>query len=83
MARRLITPYFINPNVLNWGPKYGYICGATNLAIIVYVFFFVPESRGRSLEQLNELFAKKVPTMKFKSFVTEHVAVQRWIRPSF
>jgi MFS transporter, SP family, sugar:H+ symporter len=69
------TPYFINPTALNWGPKYGYIWGASNLVIIVYVFFFVPETRGRSLEQLDELFAKRVPTLKFKGFVTEHVAV--------
>jgi SP family sugar:H+ symporter-like MFS transporter len=69
------TPYFINPTELNWGPKYGYIWGASNLAIIVFVFFFIPETKGRSLEQLDELFAKKVPTWKFESFVTEHVAV--------
>jgi hypothetical protein len=69
------TPYFINPTELNWGPKYGYIWGSSNLAIIVFVFFVVPETKGRSLEQLDEQFMKKVPTWKFQSFVTEHVPV--------
>jgi MFS transporter, SP family, sugar:H+ symporter len=69
------TPYFINPTALNWGPKYGYIWGAANLAVVVFVFFFVPETKSRSLEQLDELFAKRVPTWEFKNFVTEHIAV--------
>lgn len=69
------TPYFINPTELNWGPKYGYIWGASNLVIIPFVFFFVPETKGRSLEQLDEMFAKRVPTLKFKGFVTERVPI--------
>jgi SP family sugar:H+ symporter-like MFS transporter len=66
------TPYFINPTSLNWGPKYGYIWGASNLILALWVFFFVPETKGRSLEQLDELFEKRVPTWKFARYVTEH-----------
>ncbi|KUJ18697.1 general substrate transporter [Mollisia scopiformis] len=66
------TPYFINPTSLNWGPKYGYIWGASNLILAVWVFFFIPETKGRSLEQLDELFEKRVPTWKFASYKTEH-----------
>ena len=51
------------------------IWGASNLVIIPFVFFFVPETKGRSLEQLDEMFAKRVPTLKFKGFVTEHVPI--------
>jgi hypothetical protein len=76
------TPYFINPTKLNWGPKYGYIWGGSNLIIIVFVFLFVPETKGRSLEQLDEMFAKKVPTRKFREFVTEHVPVDAEKHPS-
>lgn len=36
-----------------------------------FVFFFVPETKGRSLEQLDELFDKKVPTRKFAAYVTD------------
>jgi MFS transporter, SP family, sugar:H+ symporter len=65
------TPYFINPAALNWGPKYCYIWGGSNLLLAIWVFFFVPETRGRSLEQLDELFAKKVPTWKFSKQTTD------------
>jgi SP family sugar:H+ symporter-like MFS transporter len=69
------TPYFINPTALNWGPKYGYIWGASNLILAGWVFFFIPETKGRSLEQLDELFEKRVPTWKFSGYATEHHVV--------
>lgn len=65
------TPYFINPESLNWGPKYCYIWGASNFILAVFVFFFVPETRGRGLEQLDELFEKKVPAWKFAGYITD------------
>ncbi|KAM5347442.1 hypothetical protein ACJ41O_010447 [Fusarium nematophilum] len=65
------TPYFINPESLNWGPKYCYIWGGSNLILAVFVFLFVPETKGRSLEQLDELFEKRVPARRFSSYVTD------------
>ena len=62
------TPYFINPSSLDWGPKYCYIWGVSNAILALWVFFFVPETRGRSLEQLDELFMNKVPTLKFAKY---------------
>jgi SP family sugar:H+ symporter-like MFS transporter len=65
------TPYFINPESLNWGPKYCYIWAGSNFILAVWVFVVFPETRGRSLEQLDELFENKVPTWKFSKYVTE------------
>ncbi|KAK3685330.1 general substrate transporter [Podospora appendiculata] len=69
------TPYFINPDKLNWGPKYGYIWGASNLVLAIWAFLFVPETKGRSLEQLDELFEKGVGARKFASFAVERQLV--------
>ncbi|SPQ21395.1 b7c8dfb6-eeb2-4d3a-a348-2b33af6f5d25 [Thermothielavioides terrestris] len=69
------TPYFINPDQLGWGPKYGYIWGGSNFILAVWAFFFVPETKGRSLEQLDELFEKGVSARKFSSFVLERQLV--------
>ncbi|RSL54637.1 hypothetical protein CEP54_009797 [Fusarium duplospermum] len=65
------SPYFINPEALNWGPKYCYIWAGGNLVLAVFTFFFIPETRGRSLEQLDELFEKKLAAWKFQSYVTD------------
>ena len=72
------TPYFINPDQLNWGPKYGYIWGASNLILGIWVYLFMPETRNRSLEQLDELFEKGVPARKFASFQVERQLVDTW-----
>ena len=34
----------------------------------------IPELKGRSLEEIDELFAKRVPAWKFKSFQTTLLA---------
>ncbi|KAL4916494.1 general substrate transporter [Aspergillus aurantiobrunneus] len=62
------TPYFINPENLNWGARYGYIWAGSNLACVVFFYFFIPEMKGRSLEELDEIFAARVPARKFAGY---------------
>ncbi|KAK1779073.1 hypothetical protein QBC45DRAFT_442207 [Copromyces sp. CBS 386.78] len=69
------SPYFINSDKLNWGPTYGYIWGGSNLILAVWTWVFVPETKGRSLEQLDELFEKRVGARQFSSFVVERQLV--------
>ncbi|KAJ4421800.1 hypothetical protein N0V85_000043 [Neurospora sp. IMI 360204] len=69
------SPYFINSDKLNWGPKYGYIWGGSNLILAVWTWVFVPETKGRSLEQLDELFEKRVGARQFASYVVERPLV--------
>ncbi|CAK7236758.1 hypothetical protein SCUCBS95973_009719 [Sporothrix curviconia] len=64
------SPYFINPTNLNWGAKYGYIWAGSNFCCFLFFFFFIPELKGRSLEEIDELFAKKVGAWSFKSYQT-------------
>ncbi|KAI2614247.1 general substrate transporter [Hypoxylon fragiforme] len=64
------SPYFINPGDLNWGAKYAYIWAASNLCCLVFFFFCVPETKGRTLEEIDELFANRVSVRKFKSYQT-------------
>lgn len=49
------APYFINPDSLNWGPKYGYIWAPSCFIAAVWVFFFLPEVKGRTLEEIDEM----------------------------
>jgi len=37
----------------------------------IYLYFYQVETAGRSYEELDELFIKKVPAKKFKSYVTD------------
>lgn len=37
---------------------------------MIFFFLFMPELKGRTLEEIDELFAEKVPAWKFKSYKT-------------
>lgn len=63
------APYFINPAALGWGPKYGYIWVPSALIAAVFVFWFLPETKGRSLEEIDEMFEAHVPSRKFRTYV--------------
>lgn len=37
---------------------------------MVFFFLFMPELKGRTLEEIDELFTEKVPAWNFKSYKT-------------
>jgi Sugar (and other) transporter len=63
------APYFINLANLNWGAKYGWIWFVSCFIMATWMFWFLPETKDRTLEELDELFEAHVPARKFKSYV--------------
>lgn len=63
------APYFINPASLGWGPKYGWIWVPSCLIAAVFIFFFLPEVHGRTLEEIDEMFHARLPARKFRKYV--------------
>jgi SP family sugar:H+ symporter-like MFS transporter len=49
-------------------PTVGFIWGAFSIINIAFVFYFVPEMKGLSLEQLDYLYEQKTPTRKFRGY---------------
>ncbi|KAF2092639.1 MFS transporter [Rhizodiscina lignyota] len=64
------APYFINPDSLNWGPKYGYIWAPSCFVTAIWLWFFFPEVKGRTLEEIDELFEARIPARKFRTYET-------------
>ncbi|KAK4505968.1 hypothetical protein PRZ48_003933 [Zasmidium cellare] len=62
------APYFINPSSLNWGPRYGYIWAPSCFLAAAWVFWFLPEAKGRTLEEIDEMFAVRLPARKFRTY---------------
>lgn len=62
------SPYFINPASLNWGVKYCWLWAVSNLLALVFFYLFLPEMKGRSLEEIDEMFEKRVRTKYFKTY---------------
>lgn len=59
-------PYAINPDQGNLGGKIAFIFGSVVCACTVFVFFMIPETKGRTYIEIDELWARKTPARKFK-----------------
>ncbi|KAK4124780.1 general substrate transporter [Parathielavia appendiculata] len=71
------APYFINPASLNWGPRYGFIWFPSCVVAALWVFFYLPETKGRTLEEIDEMFEARLPARKFRKHVcVGHVTQQ-------
>ncbi|KAH6976446.1 general substrate transporter [Ilyonectria sp. MPI-CAGE-AT-0026] len=66
-------PYLINARYANLGGKVGYIYGTINFIMIVLTFFFIPELKGRTLEEVDQLFASGAPLRKFAKISTKTI----------
>jgi hypothetical protein len=63
------APYFINPASLNWGPRYGFIWFPSCFVACAWVYIFLPETKGRTLEEIDEMFEARLPARKFRGYV--------------
>ncbi|CAK7227066.1 hypothetical protein SCUCBS95973_006414 [Sporothrix curviconia] len=62
----VVGPYILNPTEGNWKGKVGFLTGGLILICMVWSFFRLPETRGRTYEEIDLLFAEKVPARQFK-----------------
>jgi len=66
-----VLPYLFNPDHANLGAKISFIFGGLSVLCFIYLYFYQVETAGRSYEELDELFIKKIPAKKFKGYVTD------------
>lgn len=72
-----VLPYLFNPNKANLGGKVGFIFGGLSLFFIAFMWWYLPETKGRSYEELDEMFMMRVPARKFDQYHTEAAAQGR------
>jgi len=59
-------PYMINPDQANWRGKLGFFFGGLSAISFVWSWFRVPETKGRTYEELDLMFERGVKTREFK-----------------
>ena len=64
-----VNPYVQDQGYGNLGARVGFVYGGCSFLALLWAFFFLPELKGRSLEELDEMFAARVPTSKFSRYV--------------
>lgn len=67
----VITPYMINTTAWNWGTKSGLFWGGLTTLWVIWVYFEVPETKGRTFGEIDELFYEHVPSRKFATTEVE------------
>ncbi|KAH7060902.1 general substrate transporter [Macrophomina phaseolina] len=63
------VPYLVNADYAGLGARVGFLYGSTTVCVTVLCWLFVPEMKGRSLEQLDALFERGTPTRAFRNAV--------------
>jgi hypothetical protein len=71
------APYFINPAELGWGPKYGWIWFASCFVTALWAFMFLPETKDRTLEEIDEMVSPRVGICPPEQQLTAHVYSSR------
>lgn len=60
------VPYLLQAPYAALGSKVGFIYGGFCVMALLWAWFCFPELRGRSLEEIDEMFQLKLPTRQFK-----------------
>ncbi|KKY24295.1 putative mfs alpha-glucoside transporter [Phaeomoniella chlamydospora] len=60
-------PYAMSTAEANWGAKTAFLFAGLSIIVLVWAFFYLPESKGRTFEELDILFERKIPARRFAS----------------
>lgn len=61
-----VTPYMVDPDQGNLGAKVFFVWGFTCCLALLFAFFFVPETKGLSLEQVDKMLEESHPRQSAK-----------------
>jgi MFS transporter, SP family, general alpha glucoside:H+ symporter len=64
----VVMPYMLNTDEGDWRGKTGFLFGGISLVCYAWCHFRLPESKGRTFEELDILFERKVPPRQFKNY---------------
>lgn len=72
-ATSFTLPYLLKAPYAALGPKVGFIYGSICVVMVVVSYFLIPELKGRSLEEIDQLFESGAPLRKFGNVQTTPV----------
>ena len=67
IVMNIIIPYMLNPSAWNWKAKAGYFYAGLAFCCLVWSYFRLPETKGRTYAEIDVLFEQGVLARKFAS----------------
>ncbi|KAL4874695.1 general substrate transporter [Aspergillus karnatakaensis] len=67
-----IMPYLLNTDEANLGGKICFIFFGLSVPMCVYLYFCLPELKGRTVAEIQEMFQAGLPARKFGSYVCQN-----------
>lgn len=64
----IILPYIYNPDEGNLGGKTGFVMAGFTIVAVVVTWLWVPEMKGRSHLEIDQMFELGLPTRAFKKW---------------
>jgi SP family general alpha glucoside:H+ symporter-like MFS transporter len=71
LATSAVGPYLLNPGAANAGGKMEFLYGGISIFSLTWCIFRMPETKGRTYEELDILFERRVPARAFAKYVIE------------
>ncbi|KAF2491375.1 general substrate transporter [Lophium mytilinum] len=71
-----ISPYLINPDAGNLGAKVGFVFAGFGVPLCVAFWFLIPETKGLGFDDMDYLFARKVPCRRFSEEIRQRRAAE-------
>jgi sugar porter (SP) family MFS transporter len=69
----IVVPYMVNPDKANLRGKVGFVFGGACLLGTVWSYFYIPELKGRTFQEIDILFQNKVSPRQMGKYDIEDV----------
>ncbi|KAJ5570322.1 uncharacterized protein N7459_009752 [Penicillium hispanicum] len=66
----LAVPQLTAADAANLGAKTYLVFAGFMAAIIIFMYFLMPETRGRTFAEIDEMYAARIPAWKWRSYIT-------------
>lgn len=72
----VVIPYAMNEDQGDWRGKMGFLFSGLGALSALWCFFYLPETRGRTFEELDVLFERRVESRRFARYKVDIVDAQ-------
>lgn len=83
MMWSFVLPYLFNPDKADLGAKLAFVFGGLAVLSLAFSWVYLPETAGRTYEELDEMFIERVPARKFKGYEPESRANREAVKAAY